>query len=153
MERPTLEHPVLGHLCWNPSLDSWETEVEVVAGSPIRFAIVAEGGWAHADSESMFAAGAEYLSWARQAESGCREWITEQCLEGYNQSWADEDPNEGPPPLTRFKFMAFLRLAGITLFDNGAAHWVYDTGELFAGHGLSVYVDDHRVFCEPSLLG
>lgn len=153
MEQTEREHPVLGHVQWNAGLDSWESEVDLAPGCRIRFTIVAEAEWATADPEELFAIGAEYLDWARRAEPACRGRIADDYLEVYNGSWADDDPEEGPPRLDREGFIARLRPAGISLYHDGSADWVYDPGDLFAGHGISVWVGRDRVFGEASLFG
>jgi hypothetical protein len=153
VNQPEREHPVLGRLKWDGSYDSWETEVNLTPGCLVSFRIVAEAEWAEADPDELFAIGADFLAWARGAEAACRERIADDYLEVYNQAWADDDPDEGPPPLDRAGFLAHLRLAGISLFHTGSSDWVYDPGDLFAGHGISVYAGADRVFGRASLFG
>jgi hypothetical protein len=153
VDQPEREHTVLGAIRWNAALDSWESQVDLTPGRCVRFAIVAEAEWANADPDGLFALGAEYLGWARQAEPACRERIADAYLDVYNHSWADDNPDEGPPPLDRPGFIANLRPAGISLFHDGSANWVYDPGDQFAGHGISVYVSEDRVFVRASLFG
>ena len=153
MEKTERQHLILGRVQWNATLDSWESRVDFAPGCCIRYAIVAEAQWADTDPEELFTIGAEYLRWARQAEPACREQIADDYLEVYNRSWADDDPDEGPPPLDRSGFIAHLRLAGISLFHNGSADWVYDAGDLFAGHGISVLVGEDRKFGRAMLFG
>ena len=159
MGKRVRQHPVLGRLKWDR--DSWEATVELSPGCPIRFAIVAEAEWSDAGPAALFEIGAEYVAWARKSESKCRERIAQDLFGVYNRSWAyepddeadDDDPDEGPPPLTRGEFLKRLRPSGISLFHTGSADWVYNAGELFAGHGISVYVDESRVFRKASLFG
>jgi hypothetical protein len=160
MEKRAHNHPVLGRVEWNQ--DCWAATVGLGPGCPIRLAIVAEAEWSGADPAELFEIGAEYIAWARRAEPKCRKRIAEDLLDVYNRSWAydpedeepdEDDPDEGPPPLTRGQFLKRLRLTGISLFHTGSAAWVYDAGDLFAGHGISVYVDDGRVFQKASLFG
>jgi hypothetical protein len=160
MRKRRREHPVLGSLEWDK--DSWASTVELAPGCPIRFAIVAEAEWSDADPAELFEIGAEYIAWARKSEPKCRKRIAEDLLAVYNRSWAydpddeeadEDDPNEGPPPLTRGQFLQRLRPSGISLFHTGTADWVYDAGDLFAGHGISVYMDESRVFKKASLFG
>ena len=44
-----------------------------------------------------------------------------------------------------------LAVGLIGLFHTGMSDWVYDPGDLFAGHGISVYVGADRVIGRASL--
>ena len=153
MDQPEREHPVLGRLRWDAGYDSWESEVDLAPGCRVSFRIVAEAGWADADPDELFAVGAEFLAWARQAEPACRARVADDYLDTYNRAWADDDPDEGPPPLDRAGFLGHLRPAGISLYHTGVSDWVYDPGDLFAGHGISLYVGEDRVIGRASLFG
>jgi hypothetical protein len=110
----------------------------------------------------LFEIGARYIAWARKSELTCRKRIADDLLDLYNCSWADDpddedldedDAEDGSPPLTCAQFLRRLRPSGISLFHTGSADWVYDAGELFAGHAISVYVDEEQVFRKASLFG
>jgi hypothetical protein len=152
MHQAECDHPVLGRLRWNGTLAWWEAQVELLPYSAISLAIdpVEEGT---ADPERSLAVAAEYLGWTRGAELTCRERIADDLLETYNEAWADDDPEEGPPRLTRREFIARLKLEGISLHSDGSAGWIYDPGDLFAGHGISVWVSEDRVFGEAGVFG
>ena len=148
------QHPTLGELRWNPTLDSWEATVELFPGCHIRFAIVAEAEWADIDPAELFEIGATFLQWAREFEPHCRDQIANDLLDCYNEVWADEDPEEGQPPHTRGEFLSAIRPSGISLFDNGSSSWSYDPGDLFAGHSIWHMLDENRSFIgKASLVG
>lgn len=140
------QHPTLGELRWDAARDSWEADLDLAPGLPIRFAIVAEGEWEDADPTELFEFGAAFLGWAREFEPRCREQIADDLLDTFNRAWADDDPEEGPPPHTRAEFLAALRPGDISLHEGGASHWYYDPGALFAGHGVWLMVDADRSF-------
>lgn len=154
MSKRAQKHPVLGRIWWDDRLDSWESEVELLPGCPIRFAIVAEADWQDKDPKELFGAGAEYLDWAREAERRVRERIADDLLDVYNNSWADDDPAEGPLPMGRAEFLANIRPSGISLHHDGSSTWDYSCGELFAGHGIWLMLDRDRKFIgKASLVG
>ena len=115
--------------------------------------IVAEADWEGVKPERLFGIGADYLEWARTAEGTIREKVTTSCLNNYNEVWADEDPEEGPPRLDHAGFLSHLRLNGISLYHDGSANWFYDASDLFAGHGIMVWVSTDRAFEDASLIG
>lgn len=147
-------HPGIGDLRWVESHNSWEGAVELLPGCPVAFGIVAEAEWADADSAVLFEAGAAFLAWARGFEPLCRERVADDLLDLYNRSWADDDPEEGPPPHTRAEFLAAIHPAGISLYHTGMSSWNYDAGDLFAGHGIWLVVAEDRSFKgKASLVG
>ncbi len=112
-------HPGVGELRWVKAHDAWEGTIEFLPGCPVSFNIVAEAVWADADPAVLFEAAAAFLAWARVSEWQCRERVADDLLNLYNGSWADDDPDEGPPPHTRAEFLAAIRPAGISLYHTG----------------------------------
>ncbi len=153
MRKSEYQHPALGDIGWNAELHSWEAEVALAPDRPIRLLIVVEADWSDAEPQKLFAIAVAYLDWARRAEPACRERIADDLWQLYNHSWADDDPDEGPPPLERPAFVARLGACGISLYHDGSAAWMYDSGDLFAGHGIAVRVGADRVFGRASLFG
>jgi hypothetical protein len=157
MAKETRHHPVLGRFRWDERIGSWETTLDLLPGCPIRFAIaVGVGGadWADAEPGELFDTGAAFLAWAREFEPRCREKIADDLLDVYNQSWADDDPEEGPPAHTRVEFLAAIRPCDINLFHSGSSTWEYESGDLFAGHRIWLVLDSNRSFVgKASLLG
>ena len=147
-------HPAFGDLRWNAGLDSWEATVDLLPGCPIRFAIVAEADWAAADPADLFETGAAFLSWARGVEPRVRERVADDLLDCYNEVWADDDPDEGPPRHTRADFLIAIRPCGLSLHHDGRSSWDCDPGDLFAGHGIWAMLDAGRSFLgKASLVG
>src|SRR5690242_4257282 len=95
------EHPVLGQVRWDDGVSSWEAVVELPVGNSITLSIVAEGEWADSGPAELFEIGVEYLAWAREAEPTVRARVADDLLDCYNEVWADEDPEEGTPPMYR----------------------------------------------------
>ncbi len=154
MAKRTRNHPVLGQIQWDDRVNSWGTEVELVPGYPLSFSIVAEAEWAGAEPAELFTVGAEYLAWAREAEPEVRARVADDLLNCYNEVWADEDPEEGTPPMNRAEFLANIRPSGINLYHDGSASWYYSCGDLFAGHGISLLLGPERKFRgKASLIG
>jgi hypothetical protein len=154
MDKRSRKHPVLGQLQWADRAGSWEAEVQLAPGCPIRFAIVAEAEWSDKDPAELFAVGAEYLAWAREVEPQIRERVADDLLDTYNRSWADEDPEEGTPPMDRAEFLANIRPSGISLHHDGSSSWDYSCGDLFAGHGIWLMLGPDREFKgKASLIG
>jgi hypothetical protein len=154
MNKRARKHPVLGRLQWDSRVNSWESKVELAPGCSISFAIVAEADWAEKDPKELFAIGAQYLARARQGEPRVRERVADDLLDVYNESWADEDPNEGTPPMDRAEFLANIRPSGICLFHDGSSTWDYSCGDLFAGHGIWLRLGpDGKFRGEASLIG
>jgi hypothetical protein len=148
------QHPGVGQLRWVKAHDSWEGTIEFLPGCPISFDIVAEAEWADTEPSVLFEAAASFLAWARENEPRCRERVADDLLDLYNGSWADDDPDEGPPPHTREEFLAAIRTAGISLYHTGMSSWSYDAGDLFAGHGIWLVVAEDRSFKgKASLVG
>jgi hypothetical protein len=139
-------HRAIGDLRWVEGHDSWETTVELLPGCSVEFAIVAEAEWADADPAELFEVGAKFLAWAREFETRCRERVADDLLDLYNGAWADDDPEEGPPPHTRAEFLAAVRPSGVSLYYTGMSSWIYDPGDLFAGHWISVVVAEDGSF-------
>jgi hypothetical protein len=146
MAKRPRKHPVLGRLQWDDRVKSWEADVELAPGNPIRFAIVVEGDWADMEPAKLFDIGASFLEWARKAESKIRKRVADDLLDVYNQSWADEDPEEGTPPMNRTEFLRNIRPSGIDLHHDGSFSWDYACGELFAGHGIWLMLGPDRKF-------
>ena len=154
MRKRTRTHPVLGRLHWDERVPSWEAEAELAPGRPGCFAIVAEAEWADTNPAELFEIGAEYLAWAKEAEPRIRERVADDLLDVYNQSWADQDPEEGTPPMDRREFLTNIWLSGITLYPDGSACWDYSCGDLFAGHGIWLRLGPEREFKgKASLIG
>jgi hypothetical protein len=154
MNKRARKNPVLGRLQWDGRVNSWEAEVELTPGCPIRFALVAEADWADEDPKELFEIGAQYLDWARQAEQRVRERVADDLLDVYNGSWADEDPDEGTPPMNRAEFLANIRPSGISLHHDGSSTWHYSCGDLFAGHSIWLMLRPDRKFQgKASLIG
>jgi len=154
MEEAVRNHFVLGEIRWNTGLDSWEATVDLFPGCPVRFAIIAEAEWADADPAELFEIGAAFLDWARGFEAKVRARVADDLLEVYNRSWADDDPEEGPPPHTRAEFLSAVRPCGLSLHHNGSSSWDYDPGDLFAGHGIWLMLDaGHSFLGKASLVG
>src|ERR1700677_1228723 len=82
------KHPLLGELCWHDELKEWETTVPLTPGLDVSLVLSAEKEYqVYAAPEELFAAGAEYLAWARTAEPACREQIADDLLACYNEDW------------------------------------------------------------------
>jgi hypothetical protein len=154
MDEAVRHHPALGELRWDAARHSWETDLDLFPGCPIHFAIVAEDEWEDVEPAELFEIGTAFLAWAREFEPQCRERVADDLLDLFNQSWADDDPEEGPPTHTRAEFLAAIRLSDLTLYPGGASHWYYDPGDLFAGHRIWLMVDADRSFRgKASLVG
>ncbi|MBN8927929.1 DUF2262 domain-containing protein [bacterium] len=154
MAKQARKHPILGRVTWDAQLNSWDAEVELPPGNPVHLSIVAEAEWADADPAELLAAGAEYLRWARQAEPQIRQRVADDLHECYNSAWADEDPEEGTPPMDRAEFLAAIRPDGVSLYHDGSASWFYACGELFGGHGIWLMLGPDRGFKgKASLVG
>jgi hypothetical protein len=154
MAKRTRKHPDLGDLRWDERLPGWEAEVELRPGCPVRLTLITEGRWAVAEPAEVFEAAAAFLARAREFEPRCRVRVADDLLDVYNRSWADDDPEEGPPPLTRAEFLAALRPAAISLHDSGSSRWDYACGDLFAGHGIELLLDAEGSFVgKASLYG
>jgi hypothetical protein len=147
-------HPGVGELRWVEGHSAWEGTVELLPGCPVAFDIVAEAEWAGAEPAELFEAAAAFLAWARGFESRCRVRVADDLLDVYNRVWADDDPEEGPPPHTRPEFLAAIRLSGLSLYHTGASSWSYNASDLFAGHGIWVLVAKNGSFTgKASLVG
>lgn len=147
------QHPILGRLHWDERLDLWEATLDLHPSCPIRFAIIAEAGGADDEPAELFENGAAFLAWARKFELRCREKIADDLLDVYNQLWADDDPEKGPPPHTRAEFLATIRPCRMTLHPNGSSSWDYDSGDLLTGH-IWLLLDAERSFVgKASLVG
>jgi hypothetical protein len=154
MAEVTRHHPGIGDLRWVENHDAWEGTVELMPGVSVAFDIVAEAEWATADPAELFEAGAAFLTWAREFEPQCRERVADDLLDLYNDAWADDDPEEGPPRLSRAEFLAAIRPSGLSLYSSGMSSWSYDAGDLFAGHGIWVVADKDGSFKgKASLVG
>jgi hypothetical protein len=148
------KHPVLGRVQWDDRVNFWEANVELLPGCPVSFSIVTEAEWAEADPAELFEVGAEYLAWARKAEPQVRARVADDLLDCYNGVWADEDPEEGTPPMNRAEFLANIRPSGINLNHDGSTRWFYSCGDLFAGHGIWLTLGPDRKFKgKASLIG
>jgi hypothetical protein len=116
--------------------------------------MVDESEWSKADKREMLRTGIEFLKWAREFESNCREQIANDLHKVYSEAWADADSQEGSPPCTRDEFIASLRLSAIDLHEAGTSIWLYDCGGLFCGHAVSLMIDTDRSFIgKASLFG
>ena len=69
------------------------------------------------------------------------ERCADDLLEVYNSAWADEDPDEGTPPMDREAFMGSLSLSSVLVVDDFSATIVFDAGDLFAGHFVTLSLD------------
>jgi hypothetical protein len=147
-------YPGVGELRWVEGHSAWEGSIELLPGCPVAFDIVAEAEWATADPTELFAAAAAFLAWAREFEPRVRERVADDLLDLYNQAWADDDPDEGPPPHTRAEFLAAIHPSGLSLYHTGMSSWSYHAGDLFAGHGIWVVVARDGSFTgKASLVG
>jgi hypothetical protein len=158
MDEPVRHHPILGELRWDEQLRWWDAHVELAPGIPVAFCLSDDGGdQANADPDKLFAAGGEYLAWARAAEPRCRQRIADDLLDCYNDVWANtgpDNPDGGPGLLaTRDEFIARIRPSAVHLHTDGSGAWYYDDGDLFAGHSIEVWVSADRVFSGAHLAG
>jgi hypothetical protein len=157
MDDVVRQHRPLGDLRWDDRLKCWEADVEIATGVRVALCLSAEKEYqVFAAPEELFAAGAEYLAWARQAEPHCRQQIADDLLECYNEVWANTDPDDaddGPGPMTREEFISRIRLGAIHLDTNGSGVWYYDDQDLFAGHVIEIWVSKDRVFSGAHLAG
>jgi hypothetical protein len=143
-----------GQLRWNEELGAWIAEVEWSPGAPIQFSMTYEDQWAKTDPAKLAEIGTAFLGWAKDFEPLCRDRIADDLLDVYNRSWADDDPDEGPPKLNRAEFLNALGLTAIDLQEPGYSSWRYASGDLFAGHGINVMPNPDRSFLgEASLEG
>ena len=141
-------------ISWNAETSSWEGEANLVPGSPIRFSLVDEEKWATTSPASLLEIATAFLQWAGTFEPHCRERIADNLLRVYNEAWADDDPDEGPPPCTRPEFIAALQLDSISLDESGSSSWIYKCGDLFAGHAISLMLNaDHSFLGKARLWG
>jgi hypothetical protein len=147
------EHPTLGLLLWNGNAVRWETQSEILPGHSVAVSIEGRRDRSPDELAESLAAAADHLNWAKQSVPVCREWIADDLLNIYNEAWADEDPEEGPPPLNRSEFLAHLRLVDITIHQDGSVGWMYDPGAMFTGHGIWLWIGADRVFRKASLFG
>lgn len=148
------QHLKLGELRWDAGANSWEAAIDLSSGYSFQFEIVAEGDWADKNPDDLFEIGASFLAWAKEFEPTVRERVADDLLYVYNEHWADDDPDEGPPPYTRSEFLAAIHLCGLSLYDSGRSSWDYDPGELFAGHGIWHMLDKNGLFLgKASLVG
>jgi hypothetical protein len=139
---------------WNTNWGAWETQVELFPKWPILFVLMDEEHWATTDMKDLVGIGTEFITWARQFESQCRERIADDLLGIYNRSWAVDDPKEGTPTLARPQFLAALSIKAISLHEEGSSSWDYDCGDLFAGHSISLMLRKDRSFAgKASLVG
>jgi hypothetical protein len=157
MDEPVRNHLALGELRWDEQLKWWEAQVELAPGVPVALCLSAEKEYqVYAVPEELFAAGVEYLIWARAAEPQCRWQIADDLLDCYNDVWANtdpDDPDDGPGPATREEFIALIRPSAIHLHTDGSGVWYYEDADLFAGHAIEVWVSEDRVFSGAHLAG
>ena len=152
MGRRTRNHSLLGRVNWIAQLQCWESKIDLLLGCPVRFLMIVEADWADADPRVIFEAAANYFVWSRRAEPKCRKRIADDLLDTYNRMWAGCDSVEGP--LTRKQFIAHLKPCDITLYHDGSSVWMYESGPLFAGHVIELYIDADRKFArEAGLFG
>lgn len=154
MSEKKLNHPVLGQLEWDERVAHWRTDVDLLPGNEISLRIAVEEDWEQLEPQALFEIAAAFLDRARQAEGRIRDVMADDMHEVYNDYWADEDPDEGCPPMDRPAFLASIRPDGITLHHDGSSSWTYDCGELFGGHVIyAMFEADWRPIGEASLYG
>lgn len=173
MEKHPIEHPILGTVRWDSSLQRWEAEVVFLPDHKVWLSLDPEIAYQiFVEPSILFDIGAGHLAWAREHEGRCRELIAEELLQGYNESWASEDPREGPGIRTRAEFIDNFQLGSISwgstsgrlppgLQDPQAvlaraepiiAWYFEDRSDLFAGHTVTVWVKNGN-FHNPHLAG
>lgn len=150
---PERTHPDLGRISWDANLNRWNAQVKIAPGHSINLRINIEDDWLTVDPPILFDLAAGFLLWARTAEPACRDRIADEMLDGYNDNWADDDPEEGAPLLDRVGFVARLRLCGISLYYTGNAEWHYSDGDLFAGHSILISSNENHEFHGSMLFG
>lgn len=73
--------------------------------------------------------------------------IVERCaddlLDVYNTVWADEDPDEGAPPLDRAAFVASFALASVVFLRDRSVSVAFEVGALFGGHQVVLSLDSN----------
>lgn len=72
---------------------------------------------------------------------GLIERCADDLLQVYNSAWADEDPDEGTPPMDQPAFIAYFSLASVNLLNDLSASVAFDVGDLFAGHQVVLSLD------------
>lgn len=157
MSEQVRHHSILGELRWDEQLKWWKAQVDLAPGLEVSLCLGAEKESQDlADPDELFAAGVEYLEWARKAEPLCRQQIANDLLDCFNGAWANtdpDDPDDGPGPVTRDEFVALIRPSSVHLHATGDGVWYYEDGDLFAGHSIEVWVSEDRVFSGAHLAG
>jgi hypothetical protein len=152
MDPETRQHPELGSVKWEERLHAWEANV-TLAGSTVFFLMIVEGDWEGIDPGDLFEIGARFLRWARKFEPRCRDRVVNDLYELYTRWWAGDDTGEGPSMLSRPEFHEVLHPCLISLYHDGSSDWQYECGDLFAGHGIDLYVDADGVLGRADLWG
>lgn len=143
-----LSHPVLGDLTWQPEYDHWSGERELASGQVLD--LIIEPG--EQDRRAFIPRAAELFSWALANERKVfADALQAELLELYNSEWREDEA----PLLSAAEFSERLewQLVCVSASDLVPVEFMYEAGELFGGHGVSIEVDSDLNYRDCDLPG
>ena len=138
------DDPVLGHVEWNERFGHWFARIVLPDGAAVDFDIEDE-------LNDVLPVARAAFTFVSANEAALREQLAEQMLETANDWRLGREPIE--PEITVASFAARVKLAGVSLADDGGFTLTYSDGEMFGGHAIVVSVGANRVMGDPDLWG
>lgn len=127
---------------FDPKLDLWRTEVPQSPHEPLTISVDAPHSSVGLPRDLIVVC-AGILQKTVSSLQVLRSRVADDLLDTYNDNWADDDPDEGPPEMDREDFMAALTLADISLHGiDGGRTIMFSCGDLFAGHVVVLTLDN-----------
>jgi hypothetical protein len=140
-----VEHPQLGRLVWVEDAGVFEGSI---AGASATVELSVEV----IDDASLAAQLAHAIrvsSAVSQIEKRANQFLVDQMLKLKNESWLDE----GELPLRPEEFGARIRLGRIDVQDEGQAVLIFDDGDVFCGHYLTVILEPDGTLRDAGMFG
>ena len=144
-----VDHPILGRLTYESTLERWSARVTLDSGCLVDFSM---GAWTvgtpQLEQDELFSRGVDFLKWAREVESKCLQRIADDLLDCYNDDWRSENA----PPITRKEFIQRITPKSIVVNTDGSGFFYFSDGGMFGHHLIELRVDNRR-FHEAALAG
>lgn len=125
--------------------DSFEGEIEFEGQSVLMLVFVDDDE----EIEQANTRANNALVWARENYQAAIEYGVQELLDLKNEAWLDEDED----PVTADEFKALLEFNELSVYDDGGIAFVFDGGDLFWGHFVTISTDADYQFISADLEG
>ncbi len=132
MEYPNLQDAILGELIWNDQIGYYCATVERDGATSLDVNLTD-----FEEDVTRIPLAAQAFSRIMVREDAIRLSGAQSLLGMYNNEWRDDEDDE----LTAQEFAEHITLEAIFIYGDLSAELYYNDGDLFAGHVVSVHLD------------